>query len=604
MKHPILFLSLSLLALFAQAQENTQEELLGDVVAKNALPTSFNYQALIYQEGKPVQEKDVTLQVTLQDEAQTVYYTEELTVKTAKSGLVNITVGTEGATVTKGSMSVVPWEKGIYVAAAVRLAGASDFVSLGPAVKMQAVPYALYARAVPVVRGTKEGREAGRPIFQVQSSEGLPLFSVYDEAVTINVPMSDETRRPRGGFAVRSFKMSTRAEKPTYAWTERFAINDGAFRVFVDPEGEQTRRPRGGFAVMTRNSFRGQDPTTEPANKLFQISERETYFTIDRCDLGSTFQFRDRCANDKVVMNITGEGRIETANKKEDVLKKLVDVPTNEKLKVNWPWPASYAYNPEENKFGFTNLIRWRAPLLKSETSPNDKINFKIQVVDDPTDTRKLSDFVKAGTFITTADGVVEREGVMLAPGYKLTPDFVFPKGKLKITTTNLVKNQELEFTIPENLKMIREDKLKLDFWQCATSVGDSTFTFEDTYIDEVLRGYQPRKLDGTPDGGPQVTDSMSVEDFLINTEWTPSMEGEYAECFKLERKIDQHYGLPMIRLTLVKPDEFKRKISKLPPAPTGWHKHNLPVKIKISFPSGVFEDITLERQYIFLFEN
>ena len=168
MKKQVLFLAAAmLLALFARAQETPatpSDELLGDKVSSPALPTAFNYQALIYQGGKPVQEKEVVLKVKLQDEAGTVYYAEERAVTTAKTGLVNVTVGDAAGTVLAGTMDAVPWEKGLFVAAEVKLSADAAYVSLGPAVKMQAVPYALYARAVPVIRGTKEGKEAGRPI--------------------------------------------------------------------------------------------------------------------------------------------------------------------------------------------------------------------------------------------------------------------------------------------------------------------------------------------------------------------------------------------------------------------------------------------------------
>lgn len=579
MKKQVLFLAAAmLLALFARAQETPatpSDELLDDKVATPSLPTAFNYQALIYQEGKPVQGKNVSLKVKLQDETGKVYYTEERAVTTAKTGLVNVTVGDGKGTVLEGAMDAVPWEMGLFVAAEVKLSADAAYVSLGPAVKMQAVPYALYARAVPVIRGTKAGKEAGRPIFQVQSSEGLPLFSVYDEAVTINVPVSGDTRRSRGGFAVRSFKSEMRGEKPKYVLSNRLTIDDGAFKVFVDPASD-TRRPRGGFAVMTyngrlRGTMLGKAAFAQP---LVSISDRETYFTIDKCDVGSTFQFRDRCKNEEIVMNITREGRIETPNAANDVIKQLKDVEAGKEIKISWPWPLRGGAATGD-QFGFTNLMRWRSPMVKIEAG-DEITDFQIEVIDDPTDTRKLSDYLKTGLYESAQ---MRLEGVMLSSKFKLTSDFTFPNGKLKIRTTGLTKNRELEFAIPASMKMLSGDddlKIKLQT-QSATPLASHIRIDDDAFVGLLV------KEDGM--------EGLSLQELLLNLEFKYELIGDCAEFLKVESVVrDSRH--PELKFTVTDKAKLKAKVGEFLPAE---NSRSLKMGLRIVFPDDLHEAIELK---------
>lgn len=584
MKKQVLFLAAAmLLALFARAQETPatpSDELLGDKVSSPALPTAFNYQALIYQGGKPVQEKEVVLKVKLQDEAGTVYYAEERAVTTAKTGLVNVTVGDAAGTVLAGTMDAVPWEKGLFVAAEVKLSADAAYVSLGPAVKMQAVPYALYARAVPVIRGTKEGKEAGRPIFQVQNSEGLPLFSVYDEAVSINVPMSEDTRRPRGGFAVRSFKAaSTRGDKPNYVVSDRLTIDDGAFKIFVDPERE-TRRPRGGFAVMTRNNALRGDNTG--ALRLLSVSDRESYFTIDKCDVGSTFQFRDRCKNNEIVMNITQDGRIETPNETNDVIKQLKSIEEGKELALAWPWPVR---SPEEGRFGFTNFMRWRSPEISvKNTTPTQWItDFQIEVVDDPSDTRRLSDYLKTGYYYS---GQKERlQGVMLASNFKLTSDFTFPKGKIKIRTTGLAKNRELIYDVPSDMKMLSPDKIELDLYVRSSTPSAPFITVNDpSFAAEIYVAEDKTTHESI------LTPYASEAELFANLEFKYTVTGNCAAFLKVEPAADNRSYLTF---TVTDQAKLKAAVGEFLPAE---NHRSLELKLRVEFPNQLAEPIEITK--------
>ena len=202
MKKYILLLSALLLAMFVQAQtkETRLNEKLGDVVLENKLPASFNYQALITKDGAVASFVNLKLEITLQDEEGNQFLVEEHRAKTSRTGMVKLAVGAGSAK--KGKLDQVDWNKGIFIA--IKADFGSGYESLGAPVKMMAAPYALYAANAPLIRSNTTEEDA--PIFQVQNSDGFPLFTVYEGGyVTMNVAEETSTRRPRGGFAVKSF---------------------------------------------------------------------------------------------------------------------------------------------------------------------------------------------------------------------------------------------------------------------------------------------------------------------------------------------------------------------------------------------------------------
>ncbi len=587
MKHALYVLFFLTLALAVSAQETPQEGDDRDTAGKPALPTAFQYSALIYQEGKPVAEKEIVLQAKLQDGAGEVFYIEQLHTTTDKSGAVCLTIGAGKGSVLQGEMATVPWERGLWVAADVQLSADGVFVSLGQAVPLQAVPYALYANSVPVVKGTKAGKEAGRAIFQVQSHEGMPLFSVYEEGVTLNVPM-ETTRRPRGGFAVRSFRRALRGESPVYTLTDRLKIADGAFQAFVDPDGE-TRRPRGGFVVMTCPPFRGETPKNDLTQKLLQVAAHETYLTIDKCDVGSTFQFRERAATDQIVMNITKEGKIETLAKKEDVIVKPRPTLRENGLTLFWPFPDTYGVGATAQSFGFTNLIRYRMPVVKMGNKPVNNENLEIEVVDDPTDSRKLSDYIKAGTYTTgeTMVAIKQVKGVMLAENFKLLPDFVFPKGKIRIRTTGLEKNKEINFAIPEGMKMLTPDKENM-----VLGVGVGFDGKENHYTYNSADLHNGMALDiifteqRTPDEKVSHTDGANLVDLFMNLGMTCRPVGACADYLRVEKtsaKDVKSY------FKLIVTDVTKLRASVDVSDPTN---PNTVIDLEIIFPDGLYESV------------
>lgn len=303
--------------------------MMGVCMAIAQAPNGFNYQALVYQDGAPVANKSIDLEVTLQDAHGTVYYQEQHNgLKTEETGFVNVAIG-EG-TVLTGAMDKVDWEKGIFVA--VRVNVGSGMVSLGAPVKLQSVPYALFAMATPRVKGTNKNVEQDSPIFEVLNSKGTQVFGVYEGGVRFNVMEDDGTRGPRGGFAVATMRESgMRGEADAI---NRLMITGPRFDVTVDPV---TRGPRGGFAVSSR-SFGNAFGTRGTAGTLplFNVDDQVSYFTQKTSSTSSTsiLSFRDRFKVDSVIMNLTTTGEILTHKGATDVLQPLPSDAS--KMGVQW----------------------------------------------------------------------------------------------------------------------------------------------------------------------------------------------------------------------------------------------------------------------------
>lgn len=431
------------LGLTVQAQTEPKplqeaKEVFGDVVRINQLPTNFNYQALITEKGEVVKEKELKLKITLLKDAEKQYFIEEHNVKTSSTGLVNLLVGT--GTALKGTLAEVAWDEGIFIA--IEADFGAGYQSLGAPVKMMAAPYAQCALSAPVVRGT--GLDKEQPIFQVQNADGFPVFSVYEDAISVNVAEDAEgTRRPRGGFAVRSFQaVSMRGEKPMYEAIERLRLEDGRFRAYIDPE-QDTRRPRGGFAVMTRdNSLRaGNLPTVGGDVVLMNLSQRESYFTLDKNIASSSLEVRNRCNNDEMVLAFANNGRIKTGRTKDDA---LVKVEKNSSQTVAVTWPMEEGVVPPPPLF-FNTFFRWRAPHVTF--GGNEKISYNIELID-LEGKERITDYLSVGHY-KGKDGKLVY-GLSLKPNVDMHGDTEIPKGKIKISSTaNPSLSKTIEFTNP-----------------------------------------------------------------------------------------------------------------------------------------------------------
>ncbi len=576
MKKYILLGMLSLLLAgqgFCQSASNQQ-----DVAAVSNLPTGMNFEALVYEEGKAIGAKDVKLRITLQDENGKVYYKEEHSTKTSENGLVHAEVGAGKAM--EGKYSSVDWIKGILMAAEVDCG--NGYKSMGPATKLQAVPYALYASAVPVIRGTKAGKEAGLPIFQVQNSKGIPIFSVYEEGMRINTP-ENIGRRPRGGFAVRSYKLDG-AGKVNY--NDRLSMVDGRLDLYVDP---YLRRPRGGFAVMTRRSFqlRGEPKKTDNPDVLWQMNDRTTYFTLmaDASSLNSYFQLRDRCNNNKVVMNVTGEGKIHTPAPDETLKELPKSTSESSPLDLEWYWPGTSPESAAGSITGFplqvTNLRRWFALYALTEvqvaggTSQRQTVDYEIEIQNDPNETRKLTNYLKVGLYKTKllTGKTLICQGVMLANNLKLEEGFKFPKGKIIVRSTSLLpKNKEATLSITSGAYEyhVAQDKLEL-----IVNKANALFRLSDLEAEQMLE--IETKVP------PLITEHASLYEILNNLNLNVEIEGEWANIIQAEIREGKLW------LKVVDGEAFKKEVGTVTSA-----GKQISINMKLHFPNEIYETLSL----------
>lgn len=259
-------------------------------------PTGFYYTAAIYQNGKPVSSQNVTVQITLKNNAgQQLFGPKDFSTQTDATGVVNVLISDES-----NALLTMDWSNGVTIHPSVSINGGT-MTPLSP-VNLAAVPYAMNAVAGMTIK-SPENFPTDKPLFAVQDADGKAIFEVTRNGVTINVNDADATRGPRGGFAVNSRSRGTLME-----------LNNGS-ATFNISDGGNLRSPRGGFAVnmLSRQqsgmSTRGEEsPSSTP---LMSISADESFFTLSSCDkVNSLFTLRDRCKNNVPIFGITNGGTI------------------------------------------------------------------------------------------------------------------------------------------------------------------------------------------------------------------------------------------------------------------------------------------------------
>lgn len=109
-------------------------------------PTGFNYQAALRtSNGEPIPNKQIAARISLQDELQNPYYTEQHNITTNEFGVFSIVIG-EGLPIS-GSFEAIPWQTtNIYLQTEVDVEKNENFALVGQATKLQTVPYALFAQ--------------------------------------------------------------------------------------------------------------------------------------------------------------------------------------------------------------------------------------------------------------------------------------------------------------------------------------------------------------------------------------------------------------------------------------------------------------------------
>lgn len=154
-------------------------------------PKGFNYQAAIRtSEGEPIASKQITVRISLQDELQNPYYTEQHSITTNEFGVFSITIG-EGSP-TSGSFESIPWQAtSIYLQTEVDEENNGSFASIGQATKLQTVPYALFAQ------NATQG-DTGNGIESVSFNPTGTLTFVFTNGATYTTPSLIGPQGPAG----------------------------------------------------------------------------------------------------------------------------------------------------------------------------------------------------------------------------------------------------------------------------------------------------------------------------------------------------------------------------------------------------------------------
>ena len=158
---------------------------------------SFSYQSVIRADGKVLENKSISLRLSIMLD-DSICYQEQHAVTTNAYGNVNVSVG-EGEPL-KGSFAAVPWESmRVMMRIEADVTGGADFTDLG-SMQIMPVPYAMYAHRTTTVIQPAEASE--EPIFEINDSNGNPMFAVYETGVKVFVDYDDDSKAAKSKFAV------------------------------------------------------------------------------------------------------------------------------------------------------------------------------------------------------------------------------------------------------------------------------------------------------------------------------------------------------------------------------------------------------------------
>ncbi|ALO16892.1 hypothetical protein L21SP5_03278 [Salinivirga cyanobacteriivorans] len=246
-----------------------------------AQPNTFNYQGVMRdQDGTLMTNTSAMLELSVLDMTEMPVYTETHDITTNDFGQFSIHVGA-GVPVS-GDFNSINWGSGEYMlSTSVSLDGGANYTVLGVS-PILAVPYALHAANSAMPEGVQGqiltfngnnwvstgaltlmenklaiGAEPGipklliqgdasygetDPIFEVRNSQGMPIFSVYEDGVEIHI--DESSKSAKGGFAVGGL---TGGKDKTV--TNYFKVAPDSVRIYVKEEEDIGKAQKGGFAV-------------------------------------------------------------------------------------------------------------------------------------------------------------------------------------------------------------------------------------------------------------------------------------------------------------------------------------------------------------------
>ncbi|MBO4601664.1 MAG: InlB B-repeat-containing protein [Salinivirgaceae bacterium] len=198
---------------------------------------SFNYQAVIRDGGKVLENKSVSLRLSVISD-DSVYYQEKHAVTTNAYGNVNVSVG-EGETL-RGNFNAIPWETmQVMMQVEVSTDGSDNYTNMG-SMQIMPVPYALYAAHTSVIQPTVATED---PIFEVRDSEGNLMFAVYETGVKVFVDQ-EGSKAAKSKFAVAGLS----EEKGEQSL---LTINADGTTVYVD---DNSKAAKSKFAVAGQSA--------------------------------------------------------------------------------------------------------------------------------------------------------------------------------------------------------------------------------------------------------------------------------------------------------------------------------------------------------------
>jgi len=230
------------------------------------VPQGLNYMAIARDEHQDIMpDADLKIRISILRSVSplNVEWEEDHMVKTNATGLFTLKIGDPSATPVPGgnasSFSEIDWTvHPMFIRTSIWLNSA--WTVMGDA-EMLSVPYAmvsdmaysgvnnpfsmvadtiLFEKSIDIVSPDPAMDEA---IFEVKNNGGQTMFAVYNQGVRINVPLVDETKGVKGGFAVSGFS----ALKGTT--TDLFVLNKDSARIYLDSSPDLGKGLKGGFAV-------------------------------------------------------------------------------------------------------------------------------------------------------------------------------------------------------------------------------------------------------------------------------------------------------------------------------------------------------------------
>ena len=200
---------------------------------------SFSYQAVIRDGGKVLENKSVSLRLSVISD-DSVYYQEKHAVTTNAYGNVNVSVG-EGETL-RGNFNAIPWETmQVMMQVEVNTDGTDNYTNMG-SMQILPVPYTMYAASTATVIQPKEATED--PIFEVRDSNGNLMFAVYETGVKVFVDQ-EGSKAAKSKFAVAGVTAS-KGEK------NLLTINADGTTVFVDDDNNENANTDANKAAKSR----------------------------------------------------------------------------------------------------------------------------------------------------------------------------------------------------------------------------------------------------------------------------------------------------------------------------------------------------------------